>query len=109
MSADSSPSSENLALLASRFGLPGLGNNPSSSLLGTTPGSFANPPEVGGARTFSSPDTPGMPKPSDKTAWDFMPPDWTAESSKTERGFFWGILTTLAPEYVEELIKDCRR
>ena len=77
MSADSSPSSENLALLASRFGLPGLGNNPSSSLLGTTPGSFANPPEVGGARTFSSPDTPGMPKPSDKTAWDFMPPDWT--------------------------------
>ncbi|GJM20755.1 MAG: phosphomethylpyrimidine synthase [Planctomycetota bacterium] len=26
--------------------------------------------------TFSSPDTPGMPQPSDKTAWDFMPDDW---------------------------------
>ena len=40
---------------------------------------------------------------------DFMPPDWTGENSKTERGFFWGILTTMASEYVEELIKDCRR
>ena len=27
--------------------------------------------------TFASPDTPGMPAPSDKTAWDFMPTDWT--------------------------------
>ena len=77
MSADSSPSAENLALLTSRFGLPGLGNNPSSNFEGTTPGSFANPPQIGGALTFSSPDTPGMPQPSDKTAWDFMPPDWT--------------------------------
>jgi phosphomethylpyrimidine synthase len=43
----------------------------------TTPGSFANPIDVGGPLTFSSPDTPGMPAPSDKTAWDFMPDDWT--------------------------------
>lgn len=77
MSADPSPSAENLALLTSRFGLPGLGNNPSSNFEGTTPGSFANQPQIGGALTFSSPDTPGMPQPSDKTAWDFMPPDWT--------------------------------
>jgi len=69
---------ESVAELARRFSLPALGNNPSSAFQGTTPGSFANPPEVGGARTFSSPDTPGMPQPSDKTAWDFMPPDWRA-------------------------------
>src|SRR5690606_4116179 len=37
---------------------------------------FANRPQIGGPRTFSSPDTPGMPVPSEKTAWDFMPPDW---------------------------------
>jgi len=63
-----------------RYTLPPLGTNPSSSAAGTNPGSFANPPQLGpgpeGARTFSSPDTPGMPAPSDKTAWDFMPEDW---------------------------------
>ncbi len=56
--------------------LPQLGSNPSSTGAGTTPGSFANAPEVGGPRTFSSPDTPGMPQPSDKTAWDFLPDGW---------------------------------
>ena len=43
---------------------------------GTNPGSFARRPDVGGPLAFSSPDTPGMPAPSGKTAWDFMPPDW---------------------------------
>jgi len=62
--------------LISKYALPTLGHNPSSKEQGTTPGSFANPPEIGGVRAFSSPDTPGMPQPSDKTAWDFMPPDW---------------------------------
>lgn len=52
-------------------------NNPSTTGAGTTPGSFANAPDLGGPRTFSSPDTPGMPAPSEKTAWDFMPDDWT--------------------------------
>ena len=42
----------------------------------STPGSFANPADIGGPRAFSSPDTPQMPQPSEKTAWDFMPPDW---------------------------------
>ena len=51
--------------------------NPSSTGSGTTPGSFANQADVGGALSFSSPDTPGMPAPSQKTAWDFMPDDWT--------------------------------
>jgi phosphomethylpyrimidine synthase len=51
-------------------------HNPSTAKEGTSPGSFAAAPDIGGARAFSSPDTPGMPAPSDKTAWDFMPPDW---------------------------------
>src|SRR5205085_1822163 len=42
----------------------------------TTPGSFALKADVGGPLMFASPDTPGMPQPSDKTAWDFLPPDW---------------------------------
>lgn len=58
------------------FELPALGNNPSSTEQGTSPGSFASPPRIGSPWSFSSPDTPGMPQPSDKTAWDFMPPDW---------------------------------
>jgi phosphomethylpyrimidine synthase len=53
--------------------LPPLGNNPSSRGQGTTPGSFARRPDVGGALSFSSPDTPGMPRPSERTAWDFLP------------------------------------
>ena len=56
-------------------------SDPSSSHAGTTPGSFARAPKIAagrqGALTYSSPDTPGMPQPSDKTAWDFMPADWT--------------------------------
>ncbi|MGE3315285.1 MAG: phosphomethylpyrimidine synthase ThiC, partial [Planctomycetaceae bacterium] len=63
-----------------RYALPELGGNPSSTAAGTTPGSFASraniAPGVAGRMTFSSPDTPGMPEASDKTAWDFMPADW---------------------------------
>ncbi|MCA9610295.1 MAG: phosphomethylpyrimidine synthase ThiC, partial [Myxococcales bacterium] len=51
--------------------------NPSSHADGTTPGSFANAPDVGGPLAYSSPDTPGMPAPSAKTAWDFLPDGWT--------------------------------
>ncbi len=65
---------------AASYTLPPLGHNPSTAALGTNPGSFANPPAIlpgpAGARTFSSPDTPGMPEPSHLTAWDFMPADW---------------------------------
>src|SRR5829696_6832350 len=59
--------------------LPPLGDDPSSTAQGTTPGSFANRGRVGTPWTFSSPDTPGMPAPSDKTAWDFLPADWEVE------------------------------
>ncbi len=57
-------------------------HNPSTERAGTTPGSFANAPDIGGPRTFSSPDTPGMPQPSDKSAWDFMPADWRFEDGR---------------------------
>jgi phosphomethylpyrimidine synthase len=46
---------------------------------GTNPGSFANEPDVGGRLSFSSPDTPGMPAPSERTAWDFLPDGWRRE------------------------------
>ncbi len=64
-----------------RYELPPVGINPSTHAIGTNPGSFALPPKLApgpeGALTYSSPDTPGMPPASDKTAWDFMPDDWT--------------------------------
>ncbi len=57
-----------------RFGRPSFGaHNPSSTAAGTTPGSFASAPDVGGPLMFSSPDTPGMPAASTRTAWNFMP------------------------------------
>src|SRR6478735_8910702 len=56
--------------------------NPSSHRDGTNPGSFANAPNLGGALTFSSPDTPGMPQPSEKTAWDFLPVGWRREGDR---------------------------
>ncbi len=56
-------------------------HNPSSRKAGTNPGSFAERADVGGARTFSSPDTPGMPAPSEKTAWDFLPDGWSRDGA----------------------------
>ncbi len=61
---------------ADRFMRPAAHGNPGLADT-TTPGSFALTPDIGGPLTFASPDTPGMPAPSDKTAWDFMPYDWT--------------------------------
>src|SRR5688500_11415308 len=55
--------------------------NPSSAREGTNPGSFANPAAIGGPLSFSSPDTPGMPAPSDKTAWDFLPSGWVRQGT----------------------------
>ncbi|MFO0961631.1 MAG: phosphomethylpyrimidine synthase ThiC [Phycisphaerales bacterium] len=58
-------------------------HNPSSESQGTTPGSFALAAQVGGPRAFSSPDTPGMPEPSAKTAWDFLPEGWRIEAAES--------------------------
>ncbi len=63
-----------------RWTLPSIGVNPGSGSA-TTPGSFANRPDIGGPLTFSSPDTPGMPAPSPKTAWDFLPQGWSTNLS----------------------------
>ncbi len=58
--------------------------DPSSKSQGTTPGCFANSADIGGPLMFSSPDTPGMPPPSSKTAWDFLPPSQSrGESPRT--------------------------
>ncbi len=51
--------------------------NPGTAAGVTTPGSFANAADVGGPLTYSSPDTPGMPQASAKTAWDFLPEGWS--------------------------------
>ena len=68
-----------------RFARPLLGAaNPSSRTQGTNPGSFALAAELGGPRTFSSPDTPGMPEPSDQTAWDFRADPRGAEQAVTQ-------------------------
>ncbi|MCC6423209.1 MAG: phosphomethylpyrimidine synthase [Phycisphaerales bacterium] len=56
------------------FELPPLGDNPSTDRQGTSPGSFALRGRVGTPWTFSSPDTPGMPQPSNLTAMDFASP-----------------------------------
>src|SRR5689334_25298115 len=72
------------------YALPPIGDNPSTDRQGTTPGSFALPGRIGGPYTFSSPDTPGMPGVSEKTAWDFLPNGWarTGEQSARSREEF---------------------
>jgi len=39
---------------------------------------------------------------------DYMPTGWTASSKKTERPYFWGVLTSLAEPYVEQLLLDVK-
>jgi len=62
-----------------RLGVPLRGATSPGRGPATTPGSFANPSDIGGALTYSSPDGPGMPQPSEKTAWDFLPQGWRVE------------------------------
>ncbi|MFT5423301.1 MAG: phosphomethylpyrimidine synthase [Phycisphaerales bacterium] len=59
--------------------------NPGSNPAMTTPGSFALKADIGGPRMFSSPDTPGMPAPSTKTAWDFLPQGWSVKRLSNPR------------------------
>ena len=37
-----------------------------------------------------------------------MPSDWTT-TKKVDRKFFWKVLCTLAPLFVEELVLNCRK
>ena len=74
-------------LLLSRLGVPTVSaSNPSSDAAGTTPGSFAGASDVGGPLAYSSPDTPGMPAPSNNTAWDFLPAGWTVDVLESGTG-----------------------
>ncbi len=54
--------------------------NPSSRREGTSPGSFALAPDIGGGRSFSSPDSTQMPLPSQRSAWDFLPQTWRRDA-----------------------------
>ncbi len=65
------------------FSLPPLGDNPSTDRAGTTPGSFAKRGRVGTPYSYSSPDTPGMPPVSGRTAWDFLPDGWSCGDAPT--------------------------
>ena len=38
-----------------------------------------------------------------------MPDEWRQDLKKVERSFFWAVLTTLAPEFVEQLVLDVRQ
>ena len=58
--------------------------NPSSRREGTNRGSFALRADVGGPLTYSSPDTPGMPAPSGRTAWEFNSDPRPAGSAVTQ-------------------------
>ncbi len=72
--SNAAPDSPSTAYAALGIQLPLHGaRNPSTRSEGTNPGSFALESRIGGPTTFSSPDTPGMPSPSSKTAWDFNP------------------------------------
>src|SRR3954468_12491928 len=71
MSHDKLPSTPPTSPFDRSFPLPPVGDNPSTDRQGTTPGSFANRGRVGTPWTYSSPDTPGMPQPSDLTALNF--------------------------------------
>jgi phosphomethylpyrimidine synthase len=83
--------------------------NPSSAREGTNPGSFANPAAIGGALSFSSPDTPGMPAPSDKTAWDFLPPGWTRRGSHAQAPAGFAPVTQLEAARLGVVTAEMRR
>ncbi len=73
------------ARTSSRRRLPQNGaSNPAALGQGTTPGSFARRADIGGPYAFSSPDTPGMPLPSERTAWDFNPAQRAVEQAVTQ-------------------------
>jgi len=75
--------------------LPPLGDHPSTTRAGTSPGSFALPGQVGRPLTYASPDTPGMPPPSDKTAWDFLPNGWSRDPVENQESKLTNAVTQL--------------
>jgi len=91
-------------VLSDRYRAPLRGaTNPSTVRDGTSPGSFALAPDIGGPLMFSSPDTPGMPAPSARTAWDFLPDDWTVERVASDATDWRGDITSANP-----FVPSCR-
>ncbi len=88
--------------------------DPSSRGAGTTPGSFSLPADIGGPLAFASPDTPGMPEPSDRTAWDFNPAprDAAAATTQLERARLGTVTAEMArvaqrePHLTPEQVRD---
>jgi len=83
--------------------------NPSTLRDGTNPGSFANAPSIGGALTFSSPDTPGMPQPSAKTAWDFLPDGWRRDGDRAVAPAGFNAVTQLEHARLGNVTPEMRR
>ncbi len=83
--------------------------NPSSLRDGTNPGSFANAPNLGGALTFSSPDTPGMPQPSSQTAWDFLPAGWRRDGDRAIAPAGFSPVTQLEHARLGQVTAEVRR
>jgi len=83
--------------------------NPSSGGQGTNPGSFAQRAALGGALTYSSPDTPGMPSPSDKTAWDFLPQGWRRRGSHAVAPETFGWVTQLEAARLGVITPEMKR
>jgi len=83
--------------------------NPSSRQEGTNPGSFSNAPALGGPLSFSSPDTPGMPAPSEKTAWDFLPPGFRREGQVAVAPAGFRPVTQLEHARLGTVTKEMRR
>lgn len=58
---------------------------------------------------FASPDTPGMPAPSTKTAWDFLPEGWAVTVFETDEPIEREELTiTELPECRQVVFSDAR-
>ena len=67
---------------------------------------------------ISSLEPPPWPELAPKYIWaeaikhpqflQYLPDQWSANAKILDRVFFYGVLTTLAPDFVDKLIKDCR-
>jgi phosphomethylpyrimidine synthase len=84
-------------------------NNPSSKSEGTNPGSFANRAQIGHPLSFSSPDTPGMPGVSDKTAWDFLPAGFKLENGRAVAPAGFQPITQLEHARLGSITSEMRR
>jgi len=84
-------------------------SNPGEPGLGTTPGSFALVPDLGGPSSYASPDSPGMPQASALTAWDFLPSQWSRGSGVAVAPEGYRVRTQLEHARVGTITAEMRR